>query len=937
LAEEDTSVVTNTLADFRIKPGFRIELVAAEPMVVAPAAMAFDENGRLLVAEQRDYPDRRNASPHLGRVRVLDSSRRDGNYDTAAIYAENLAWPSAIACWDGGVFVATSPDIVYIKAPPEEGKPETRKTALAGFATGQLFSPDRVLNSLTWGLDNRFYGASAGLSGQIFSPASTGNAQVEIRGGDFSFDPRTLAAAPAGGMNQSGLCLDNQGRRYGSDYDHPLKMAMTEPQYRARNPFYPKTPASWDVANPATVVYRAHPADTNLSVVQPGKKTTAARRALPLQPAWLTGARGCVLYRGSAFPPEYMESVFIADPTNHLIHHTYISPNGLTASAVRADDEAGAEFLSSRDPAFQPVQIVNGPEGALYIADFHGGVNRGRIYRIVPAGFKAGPMVKLGAAKPADLVLALAHPDGWRSDTAARLLYEQQDPAAAALLQTTFDNARDPLVRLRALYGLAGQNALSETSLLHGLADGDPRVRQHAIRLLEPLLRSDAFAGIVWNQLELLAGDDFIGVRYQLALSLGECTRPARIRPLTRLLQRDTGDPWMRAAVFSSLTSGAGPIFVNLARTPAFRNNAAGREMLGQLAQFIGVQGRAEEVLPAMNFLIDGDFETELILNLLGGLGDGLRRGRSMLDLVDTKQRLHPIYGSAASGILNNNVLEPVRVAAVNLLRNSGPSITNVEDVLLAPLGSKELQDLQAACLQGLGTMDSPRVATNVIARWSSLSPMLRQVAAASLLLREERIPAVLAALEKGTILTTEIPLIQVNFLRHHINPAIREPALRLFGPLPTQRPEAFNLFRPALQMAGNASHGMRMFTARCAVCHQPAMDGSALGPTLGGVRVQGREKLLRAIVEPNAVSRSGYQTAVLETQTGETHVGLLDDENQTTVSLRRPGAQATVWPRLNVRSLRPQPWSLMPDDLAQDFTVQDMADLLDYLMTGTE
>src|SRR5579862_5656429 len=99
---------SNQLAAFQIKRGFRIELVASESMVSSPAAMAFDENGRLFVAEMRDYPDKRAQIPHSGRVRLLEDSDGDGVFDSSRVYADDLAWPSAIACYGGGVFVAAA-------------------------------------------------------------------------------------------------------------------------------------------------------------------------------------------------------------------------------------------------------------------------------------------------------------------------------------------------------------------------------------------------------------------------------------------------------------------------------------------------------------------------------------------------------------------------------------------------------------------------------------------------------------------------------------------------------------------------------------------------------------------------------------------------------------------------------------------------------------
>jgi len=154
-----------------------------------------------------------------------------------------------------------------------------------------------------------------------------------------------------------------------------------------------------------------------------------------LAPAWLTNARGCVVYRGSAFPPNYLGNVFVADPSAHVIHHAVLREAGLDLAAVRAPDEMNTEFVVSLDAAFRPTQIINGPDGALYIADMQDGRDRGRIYRIVPTDFKQPRPPRLGRARTYDLAATLSHPNGWQRDTAARLLYERRDPAAVPLVR----------------------------------------------------------------------------------------------------------------------------------------------------------------------------------------------------------------------------------------------------------------------------------------------------------------------------------------------------------------------------------------------------------------------------------------------------------------------------------------------------------------------
>ena len=153
------------LATFQIKKGFRLELVAAEPLVVDPIAMSFDEDGRLFVVEMRDYSERR--PERLGRIRRLEDTDGDGRFDKSTVYVDNLPWPTAVFCYAGGVFVGATPDILYCKDTSGDGVADVREVVFTGFAgdyapyeTNRL-NVQALINSFNWGLDNRIHGSES--------------------------------------------------------------------------------------------------------------------------------------------------------------------------------------------------------------------------------------------------------------------------------------------------------------------------------------------------------------------------------------------------------------------------------------------------------------------------------------------------------------------------------------------------------------------------------------------------------------------------------------------------------------------------------------------------------------------------------------------------------------------------------------------------------
>src|SRR5882762_188845 len=124
-------IVRDALNTFQLRKGFRLELVAAEPLVTDPIALAFDEDGRLFVVEMNDYPER--GDQLLGQVRRLEDTDGDGRFDKSTVFAKGLRWPAAIACYGGGVFVGATPDLLYFKDTDDDGVADQKQVVLTGW------------------------------------------------------------------------------------------------------------------------------------------------------------------------------------------------------------------------------------------------------------------------------------------------------------------------------------------------------------------------------------------------------------------------------------------------------------------------------------------------------------------------------------------------------------------------------------------------------------------------------------------------------------------------------------------------------------------------------------------------------------------------------------------------------------------------------------
>ncbi len=909
------------LASFQIKRGFRLELVAAEPVVAAPVAMAFDELGRLFVIEMRDYPDQRESN--LGQVRLLEDTDNDGVFETSSIYADNLSWPSAVVCSGGGVFVAATPEIIYLKDTATNGMADVRRVVFTGFGGDPAnLQIDGLLNNFNWGLDNRIHGAAAAIGGVITSLRATPTDPVELRRFDFSFDPTALTLAPQAGPAQSGLCFDSRGRRFLSDFIRPLKVAMCEPHYTERNPYFAKGPRTIEVANAAAPIYRY------ISSSPVGQVTNTPAPMLPVR------SRGTMIYRGGLFPANYAENVFIADSAAGVIHRLLLRENGLSMSAERAPDELNTEFLLARGGVFQPMQLINGPEGAIYVADLHGGGEVGRIYRIVPESFKQGNAPQPGRAATREVVALLAHTNGWSRDTGSRLIYEWRDQAAVPLLTNMFNNSRLPIARLHALHALDGLKALSETIVLRGLRDADERVREHAVLVSERLIQTGVISDTVWNQLRTMGGDASARVQFQLACTLGEIRRSERNLVLAQILRRHLGNPWMQTAILSSLTEGAGSMFTALANDARLRNDSAGQAFLQQLLIMIGLRSREDEVSEVVDFIDRARFEPQQSFTYLYPLGEGLRRGGNSFPMVDRQNRLQRFYDQTAEASLNDSLADPLRIAAIRLRGVSPYVVSGTDDFFQLLFGTGQSEAVQAAVINTLARYNNPSIPVTLLAQWQFLTPALRKEAVSALLTRRDGVPVLVAALENGRVVRGDLSPTQIDFVRTYPDPQISQIALRLFGPLQRERPAVLERFKPALRLTGIAANGRRTFAAQCARCHRLGSEGQDIGPDLAEARIQGKPRLLASILQPSLEVRPDFQTQLVQTQGGENLVGIITDENQTTITLRRPEGLDLVWPRSNVEVISPQPWSLMPTGLENGLTLQSMADLLEYIAT---
>ena len=936
---------TNAVSTIQIRDGFRIELVASEPLIVSPVAIAFDEYGRLFVAEMRDYSERRDEK--LGRIKLLEDTDGNGRFDHATIYAEGLAWPTAVICYDGGIFVGASPDILYLKDTNGDGVADVRKVVFTGFgnATPKL-NVQQLLNSFTWGLDNRIHGALGGNPSVVTNLMQPGAKPLELRGRDFSFDPRTFEMRAESGGGQWGMSFDDEGNKFICSNSRHIAVEMYEDRSAAGNPFYAMPPPDVSIAadGAAAEVFRISPDEPwrvlrtkwRVSGLVPGPVEGGGRVS-----GYFTGASGVTIYRGDAFPPEYRGDAFIADCGSNLIHRKKIRRDGLSFIAERAADEQRKEFLASRDNWFRPVSMANAPDGTLYAVDMYretiehpwslppelkskldlnSGNDRGRIFRIVPNGFKQPKLVPFGNLNTEALVKTLEHTNGWDRDTASRLLFERQATNAVPLLRDIVRDSPFNLARIHAWSALLSYRAAGSEDLKRALNDEDAAVRVHAVRATDSHIRADAGAyAEKWeSSLRELADDADERVRFQVALASGDSIT------LTKIITRDVERSWMRAAVLGGLANGAADVFAALAANSEFIERDSALEFLRESARIAGASAPMDRVLLDLRLAA----RSQHSLPFATAIAIGLERRGLSVSVVDgrTFERLRAEARKAAS---DSSLVDSPRIEAVEFLAfaNDTESRTALAE-MLSSTSSPGLQTTVVTVLAGR----RDQTVTNVFARWTLLAPQARAKATALALNRRDMTVALLYGVEQGTIARTELTAADIQRLTTHSDGAIRAQARQIFQRDDSARADVVKKFRPALELKGNATSGHTIYQQRCVACHRAGGEGSAVGPDLASVASGGKEKLLTSILDPNAEVAAAYVAYTVETKRGESFVGVLAGENPLSVMLKMASGETTRVGRENISSMRGTDKSLMPDGLEEGLSAQDMADLLEFV-----
>ncbi len=971
-----------SLKYLQTEPGLRVELVASEPMVVDPVAVAWDERGRMFVVEDRGYPlGPGKGTPPEGQVVLLEDTDGDRKYDKRTVFADGLTFPNGVMPWQGGVYVTCAPDLYYFKDTDGDGKADVKEIVFQGFQ--DLSTTQLRVSHPTLAIDNWVYLTSGLTAAKVTSPSWVNREPVFLNRVDGRFRPGTTEIEPTSGTAQFGQTFDAFGRRFICSNRNHVQHVVMQQRYLQRNPHLSFSQLVEDCPDHGAAC-KLYPLSANI--------VTAAYHG-----GFVTSACGVTIYNGTALPDEYRGNSFTCEPAGNLVHRDVLVPDGVTFVAKRAYPTN--EFLASPDNWFRPVNLAVGPDGALYVCDmyrktiehpeylpeatrkvtdFESGKTMGRIYRVVaetpnaklqtPKRFQTPKKFDLGKASDAELCDQLNNPNSWWRMTAHRLLLQREIRHTKRYLEKLVFSAQTPETRVHALNILNDSASLPEELIEGALRDTDPGVREHAIRLAESMLPGTAAFAlteklranqpeefrrhfekpyVLTERLLAMADDPNPGVRFQCALTLGHLTDDRIIAALTKIAARDVNDKWTRAAVLSAITNREDKFLHSFLLAVANHQPESLPAMMGELGHILGAALPQTNLFPVLRELLVSTRPEDRAWQMaaVSGLGEGLRaRGLgsketpALLSLAreDSSNLSAQVMGFfQRSAGLALDLRRPLaeRLAAVSLLAEGDFALSGVTlEKLIEP---QQPFEIQSAAIRALGRLVPAEKSMLFVqrARWNTYTPTVRDALLAVLTGNQSFLPTFLAAVEAGEVPAYTVNPERRNQLMHHKDAAIKARAEKLFKDLtPGDRMQTYEQSKSVLELPGDSRNGHAVFQKNCITCHTFGGEGKMVGPDLTGIRNQPAEVLLLHIVVPEFEIMPIYTAYNVETKSGESYSGLLASEASGSITLRMAQGIEQQIPRADIVSMTASRLSLMPQELEKAMTKQELADLLAFL-----
>jgi putative membrane-bound dehydrogenase-like protein len=936
------------LKSLHTSPGYRVELVAAEPLVMDPVAFDWGPDGKLWVAEMADYPlGIDNRGKVGGRIRFLEDSDDDGKYDRSKVFLDEVGFPTGVMAWRDGVLVTAAPDVFFARDTNGDGKCDERVVLFEGFSPG---NQQHRVNGLRWSIDGWVHLANGDSGGKI---RATGNRppsapsvgsqsekeapMVDMSQRDLRIKPDEGRLETVTGMTQFGRNRDDAGHWFGTNNPRPLYQFVLDDRYLRRNPHVAPPPSSTLVVDPTVQLYPL--------------SRTFKRFNDPRGANHFTSASSGMVYRDSLLP-NMAGHVIACEPVHNLVHREALSRKGLLFSAQRVVGEEEAHLLRSTDNWFRPVMARTGPDGAIWIADMYrkviehpewipddveatfdlrAGHDKGRIYRIVPANGQRRPTPRLDQLSTRELVARLENPNGTERDRAEQILIWRGDKSAVKPLVAIARRGSSDAARAQALWTIALLDALDQELLVTALDDASATVRVQAIRLAEKQLNDSSQLG---EGVLALLDDQDVDVQLQLAYTLGEWNDPRAADALGRLVVRHRNDEYLLAAVLSSVNRH------NLAPTldAALADGEPAANCVERLMSIaLGHDDRAlvERAVRrlAASKARDGGLQTWQIQIFSSLLASLRRTQKSVEQALSPESRQILDHTLLAALEIASDESKPVveRIAAMRLLAQwpQFDAVLPAFEKLIAP---RETAELQQAAINALAQAADDGAARLLLDAWDAFTPPQRAQVLGALISRKKWVTMLVERMEQGGVPASAIDAARRQQLSQIGSDELKGRVAKLFSEGTSARQEIVNRYQSVLSIPGDRQRGREVFVKRCTACHMLEGKGHAVGADLTSLSNKSPAAQLIAILDPNRAVEDKFVTYVALLDDGRQLTGILAGESGESLRLKMQDGTEQVVLRKELDALKNTGQSLMPEGLEKDMSEQEIADVIAYV-----
>jgi len=945
-------------AAMTLPPGFSVRLLAAEPDVRQPIAMAFDDRGRLWVAEAYSYPDRVADADARDRILIFEDTDGDHTLDSRTVFAERLNLVSGIELGFGGVFVGAAPHLLFIPDRNADDVPDGEPEILLdgwGFQ-----DTHETLNSFTWGPDGWLYGCHGVFTHSLVGPPGAADAdRVPLNAGIWRYHPvrRDFEVFSEGTSNPWGVDFDDLGEAFQTACVIPHLYHVIQGARYQRQAGSHFNPHTYDDIK--TIARHRH---------WVGGQWEAADMLASDASGGGHAHSGAMIYLGGAWPDRWRGRLFMNN-----IHGNRLNVDRLTAAGSGFVGDGDPDFLFANDAWSQFISLEYGPDGQVVLLDWYDAVQchqqrdavdrgNGRIFKVIHAGAgEPPPPVRVDLARMADaeLVALLDHRNEWFVRHARRLLQERAAAGrlgsdVATLVRARLDGRGTAAMKVRCLWALHAVGATDAELLGRLLADSEPAVRAWSVRLAAE--RRDVPPALAERFAELAASDPSPVVRLAIAAALQRMP-PADRWPIAAALlgrEEDAADhnlplmDWYAVEPLVPLDPARAVELAAACRIPLVSRyivrRAAAADGWQPLVNRLGTADDAtrewmlDEILAALATrgpVAQPASWPAAAAALRGSESPTVRRRTDLVAL-----RFGDVAASAPlRAVLGDASADP----AARLEALAG--LVAAKDAATAELLCELIAD-PAVCepvIKAMANLPASATAEAIIAAYPHLSPQTKPVAIAALVARPAWTLALLDAIAAGRLPRGDISTFTADRLAASGDAAVREKLVSVWG---TVRPRSADTqaeiqrwtraLAPEFLVAADLSRGRQVYTRTCGGCHVLHGEGGRVGPELTGSNRVDLDYLIANLVDPGAVVGRDYQMTTVVTADGRGLAGIVTAETPESLTLRTP-TEEVVLPTAEIEERHLSEKSLMPENQLALLPFEDARDLVAYLRSPTQ